>query len=259
MSHNDFLSQVGKQQCLRQPCECLIHVNVRWEARACGPIGSGLLGPPGMSAFVPLLWGQTDIALRPSRCARALSTATCSDLPANRGRAIFPPWPRNLARASTARRLSRRRKCASKPTGFPARHGISACSALGDRPNRRPPWATRSMRLVIRGAEINVSTLRCAPVRRRHLGGPCNRVCQIFAALPILNPLIVELALTTSRRRATRRLGWIGLPGAKHAQDRAGDHARTRLERFEPRTILKSYGLLLLNPNRRDSLRRLFC
>ncbi|MFK4530124.1 hypothetical protein ABIF90_008105 [Bradyrhizobium japonicum] len=215
---------------------------------------------PGSLLLCRCFGGKRTSRSGPPVVPGALSTATCSSLPANRGRAIFPPWARNLARASTARqsarRLSRRRKCASNPTGFPARHGISACSALGDRPNRRPPWATRSMRPAIRGAEINKS-----PGARRFGGGisadhvtgdvEFSRRCRSSIHQSL------DLALTTSRCRAARRLGWIGLPGAQHAQGHAGDHARTPLERFEPRTILKSYGLLLLNPNRRDSLRRL--
>jgi hypothetical protein len=67
----------------------------------------------------------------------ASSTATYSGLPAHRGRAILSPWAPNRVRPSTGLRFGRRqsgqRKHARKPTGSPARRGISACLAFSVR------------------------------------------------------------------------------------------------------------------------------
>jgi hypothetical protein len=71
----------------------------------------------------------------------APSTAFSSGLSVHRGRAILLPLGANHARPFTARRYGRRqsgrRKHASRPTGSPARCGISAFSAFRVRRSHR--------------------------------------------------------------------------------------------------------------------------
>ena len=90
------------------------------------------------------------LLVRPEPVGGAPSTAICSGLPVHRGPAHpLSPWGANHARPSTGhrfvRRLSGRRKPASKPIGSRSRHGISACSTFKDRRSLRPRWATPSM------------------------------------------------------------------------------------------------------------------